>query len=96
MKHFVYIIYSKSADRYYVGESVNPGQRLVQHNSRHYKHSSTKVDDDWLLFLTIGCTSRAQALKLEKFIKSMRNRSFYHKLKGDPQFVEKLLDRFPN
>jgi len=94
MKHFVYIIYSKSIDKFYIGESVNPEERLKQHNSRHYKHSSTKVADNWMSFLSIECKSRTQALKLERFIKRMRNHSFYRKLKENPNVTEDLLNRF--
>ncbi|MCA6477398.1 MAG: GIY-YIG nuclease family protein, partial [Chitinophagaceae bacterium] len=29
--HFVYVIYSPSADSYYIGETVNVEERLIQH-----------------------------------------------------------------
>jgi len=30
--HFVYIIYSKKIDKYYVGETPDVANRLLQHN----------------------------------------------------------------
>ncbi|MBM3453415.1 MAG: hypothetical protein FJX84_09800 [Bacteroidetes bacterium] len=33
MSYFIYIIYSSCIDRYYVGYSSNPWNRLNQHNS---------------------------------------------------------------
>ncbi|MFM7661890.1 MAG: GIY-YIG nuclease family protein, partial [Bacteroidota bacterium] len=33
MTYFIYIIYSSCIDRYYVGYSSNPWNRLNQHNS---------------------------------------------------------------
>jgi len=41
--HFVYIIYSESFDRFYVGETVNVEERLRQHNTGFYNTSSTIV-----------------------------------------------------
>ena len=49
MKHFVYIIYSETFQRYYTGESVNPAERLKQHYSGFYESSSTCSISDWKL-----------------------------------------------
>ena len=94
MTHFVYIIYSQSINRFYIGESMNPDVRLQQHKSHFYKNSSTKIADDWELFLVIECNSKKQAIKLERFIKKMKNRKFYLKLKENPKIVEDLLEKF--
>ncbi|WP_394706659.1 GIY-YIG nuclease family protein [uncultured Draconibacterium sp.] len=94
MTHYVYILFSEKLNRYYTGESADPTNRLRQHNTGYFKSSSTKVTDDWNIFLTIECKSRAQALKLEKFIKKMRNRNFYERLKNEPKIIADLLKRF--
>ena len=94
MKHFVYIIYSQSADKFYVGESVNPYERLNQHNSGFYKGASTKIASDWEIFHLIQCESKTQALQIEKFIKMMKSRRFYLKLKTYEKVNEDLLLRF--
>ncbi|MFV0591783.1 MAG: GIY-YIG nuclease family protein [Draconibacterium sp.] len=94
MAHFVYIIYSPSSDKFYVGETVNIPHRIVEHNSGHYHHASTKFTNDWKLFLQIKCESKTQALKFERFIKRMKSRKFYHKLKNYPDIVDNLLVRF--
>ncbi len=94
MAYSVYIIYSATADRYYVGATINAEERLHQHNSGYYTGSSTKIAKDWTLFLTIECETRAQALQLERFIKRMKSRSFYFKLKDNPELVNDLLKRF--
>ena len=94
MIHFVYIIYSQSVNRFYVGQTINPSKRLEQHKSHFYKNSSTKIADDWELFLVIECISKKQALKLEQFIKNMKNRKFYIKLKENPEIIKELLNRF--
>jgi putative endonuclease len=94
MSHNVYIIYSKSIDRFYVGETVDVAGRVGQHNSGFYKYASTKAVHDWELYFEIECADRNQALKLEKFIKQMKSRKFYVKLKEVPGLVQDLKDRF--
>ena len=94
MAHFVYIIYSPSSDKFYVGETVNVPGRIEQHNSGHYHLASTKFANDWKLFLQIKCESRTHALKLERFIKKMKNRKFYQKLKNRPEIINDLIIKF--
>ncbi|MBN3519274.1 GIY-YIG nuclease family protein, partial [Algoriphagus lutimaris] len=38
---FVYILYSGSKDRYYIGQTENLEERLFQHNSDYFKNSHT-------------------------------------------------------
>ncbi len=94
MEHFVYILYSQKIDRFYVGESVNPTERVKQHNAGFYSTASTKITHDWVIFLAISCKSRTQAIKFERFIKRMRTRKFYNRLKDEPEVVISLLERF--
>ncbi len=95
MAHKVYIIYSKSANCFYAGETVNVPERVKQHNSGKYKCAFSKQATDWKLFWTLECKSRVQAMKIEKHIKKMRNRNFYQSLNNYPELSQKLLDRFP-
>lgn len=92
--HYVYIIYSESFDRFYIGETVDVAGRIMQHNTGFYDGSSTKYASDWSLYLSIRCENRIQALKLERFIKQMKSRKFINKLKGDSELVNGLLKRF--
>jgi putative endonuclease len=92
--HYVYIIYSKSFDRFYIGETVNVAERIKQHNTGFYEHSSTKFVSDWSLYQSIVCENRAQALNLERFIKRMKSRKFISRLKEEPGLIESLLEKF--
>ncbi|MFC0878468.1 GIY-YIG nuclease family protein [Saccharicrinis sp. FJH2] len=94
--HFVYIIYSRLKDRFYIGETKDIKRRLDKHNSGFYNNASTKFTKDWKLFLTIKCNNRSQALKLERYIKKMRNRKFYQKLQNNADMVNSLLTKFSN
>ena len=71
--HFVYIIYSPSLTRYYVGETVNVTVRVNQHNQSHYKDSSTRIAQDWIIKQTIVTATRKDAITIEKYIKSMKS-----------------------
>ncbi len=94
MAHFVYIIYSPMADKFYVGETTDVIGRLGQHNSGHYHHASTKYANDWEIFFQIECGSRIQALKIEGHIKKMKSRKYYKNLRQYPEMAFKLLEKY--
>jgi putative endonuclease len=81
--HYLYILYSKSLDKYYVGETSDITQRLNQHFSRFYKGSYTSQTDDWKKKLVIEFSTINQARKAEIFIKKMKSRKFIEQLIED-------------
>ncbi|MBL7933482.1 MAG: GIY-YIG nuclease family protein [Bacteroidia bacterium] len=46
--HFFYILYSKSSDTYYIGETEDLGLRVTQHNSGKYAGAFTTRASDWI------------------------------------------------
>ena len=92
--YYVYILYSPGKNRYYVGSTIDVHGRLDQHNLHYYSGASTRIADDWHLYLSVECETKSQALKLEKFIKKMRNREFYMRMKNDEELRKSLLHRF--
>jgi len=74
LMHFVYILYSLSTDRYYVGESVDVEGRRLQHNTAHYPKSSTKFTRDWEIMRKISVENPQQARIIEKYIKGMKSK----------------------
>jgi len=94
MTHFVYIIYSKSSDKFYIGETMNVAERIMQHNSGFYKSAFSKQTNDWKLFWSTECNSSSQALRLEKFIKNMKSRKFIYKIKENQNMISDLLQKF--
>lgn len=64
---FVYVLYSSSLDKYYVGSTDDVTKRLVQHNLGKGKFTSTGIP--WLLITTFNCNSRSEAVVLEVKIK---------------------------
>jgi putative endonuclease len=92
--HYVYIIFSNSAQKFYVGETQNITERLEKHNSRSYSNAFTSQANDWTIEATIACENRTQALLVENHIKSMKSKVYLENLIKYPEMREKLISRF--
>ena len=68
MNHFVYIIFSKSKQRYYCGETENFEIRFQRHNNGTSK--ATKYGTPWSIVKIITVENRSMGRKLEKKIKA--------------------------
>ena len=71
--HYVYIIYSKQIDKYYIGYTANLDTRIDKHNKPH--KGFTGQSQDWRLVYTESFAEKSNALKREKEIKSWTSRS---------------------
>ncbi|MBT0607422.1 GIY-YIG nuclease family protein [Aequorivita echinoideorum] len=91
--HFLYIIYSKAIDRYYIGESPDVSMRLEQRNNHYFKKNFTKAAKDWQVLLRYECTDRNGALLLEKFLKKMKSRVFLEKVISNPEILTDILKK---
>ena len=72
MNYFVYILYSHNFKRTYTGQTDNLKSRLILHNSGKVK--STKPYLPWVLIYSESVTSRADAMKREKWFKTSAGR----------------------
>jgi len=72
MKFFVYIIYSVSADRYYVGHCQDLTDRASRHNTGRSKY--TKIAKDWEIRYTEQYATRSEAMARERAIKKKKSR----------------------
>ena len=71
---YVYIIYSKNDDRFYVGMTANIQQRIKDHNSGRNK--STKPYRPWIVVHTEVFQNRTDARKREKYLKTSAGRKW--------------------
>jgi len=78
MKYYVYILYSKSRDRYYTGYSSDPEERVVEHNLG--ATVSTRTGRPWILVYTEEFDNKSTAIKRETTIKSMKSRKYLEDL----------------
>ena len=92
--HFLYIIYSPSINKYYIGETANINERIKQHNSGFFKGAFTKQTKDWTIKFTFSLTSRTEARKAEKFIKRMKSRKFIEKIINQPDIIMDLINKY--
>jgi putative endonuclease len=78
MPHFVYILYSETRDRYYIGSCANIQSRLLRHNAG--ATLSTKTGRPWKVTYFEQYDSKTDALKREIYLKRMKSRSFIEKI----------------
>ena len=78
MHYTVYILYSASVDRFYIGYTSDIDRRLEAHNSNQSKY--TKNKGPWELVYRETYPEKSKAIKREQFLKAQRNRGFYLRL----------------
>jgi putative endonuclease len=88
MPYYVYILYSESFDRYYVGSCLNVEERLLRHNAG--ATSSTKAYRPWHVVYTEEYETKTDALKREIAIKKKKSRKYIEYL-----IARKILNKKP-
>lgn len=92
--NFVYILYSKSLDKFYVGETQDLDERINQHNSGFYNNAFTKQVSDWVLYFSIECESRVEARKIETHIKKMKSKTYIQNVTKYPEIILRLKSKY--
>ncbi len=78
---YVYVLKSKNDYSQYIGLSQNVEERLEEHNTGRV--NSTKLKRPWQLIYTESFTTRLEARKREKYLKSAAGRRFRRQIMGD-------------
>ena len=78
--YFIYILYSKDFDRYYVGQCEDLKARLRRHNARAVP--STKSFASWQMVHTESFSTSIEAMQRETEIKKKKSK----------EYIESLLD----
>ena len=89
----MYILFSKSKTKYYVGETHNITERLLRHNDHTYTNSFTKIANDWEVILSFECLNKSEALYIERFIKRMKSNVFVKKIIQNPEILNDILSK---
>ena len=74
----LYILYSKSLDRYYVGHTSDLQGRLRRHNTHHKGYTGKACD--WQVVYTETYTLKDQAYERERQIKGWKSKASIQKL----------------
>jgi putative endonuclease len=88
----VYILYSSKLGKFYIGQTTDLANRLLQHNDLNSSYS-TKRGQPWKIFLTMQCKSISHAMKLERHIKNMKSKKFILNLKKYPELIERIIQQ---
>ncbi len=91
-----YILFSEKLNRFYIGACHDDLIiRIEKHNSHDYgSHRYTAKAGDWILFLKIECQTYSEAIRIEKYIKSMKSSTYIKNLRSYPEMVAKLKTKF--
>lgn len=66
---YTYILYSESADKFYIGQTSNMSERIIFHNKGYQTY--TKKYIPWKLVLSIEKETRSEAIILERKLKNL-------------------------
>ncbi len=95
MNIFVYILYSKSKDTFYIGYTKTSIQeRIEKHLNSYYPNAFTRNIKDWKIFYSIECDNEKQAINIERHLKRMKSKVYLRNLKTYPEISEKLLLKY--
>lgn len=84
--YFIYILYSISAGKYYIGYSSDPFRRLIEHNTKPFDNFTSKYRP-WKLASVFECSEiKSEAMRIERFIKKQKSRKLLEQL-CNPSFI---------
>ena len=76
--YYTYILKSKIKERYYIGHTSDPEERLIKHNKGNSK--STKAYIPWEIVYTEEFKTKSEAMKREYALKRIKNKSVLEKI----------------
>ena len=68
---YTYILFSAAVNKYYVGASENPEERLKKHNAKN--KGFTNQANDWQIVFLKSFETKSEALAYEKQIKNWKS-----------------------
>ena len=77
----VYILHSKSIDKFYVGYTNDLKRRIREHNRKKGKFTDRGIP--WTIVHTEQFPCKEEAMRREKFIKAKKSRQFIIDLVGN-------------
>ena len=69
--YYVYILFSPTSNRFYIGQTADPADRLVRHNAGY--ELATKAYRPWQMMLILEKNSRSEAVVLERKLKNLNS-----------------------
>ncbi|MCW3169390.1 GIY-YIG nuclease family protein [Chryseobacterium sp. 09-1422] len=79
--YYIYILFSESADKFYVGYTKYPKERLLKHNEQENFNTYTRKFRPWkMVALFEASTDKNLAIQIERFIKKQKSTKFIEML----------------
>ena len=95
MPFYTYILFSQIINKFYIGAtSLNPIERLEEHNQIKFSDAFTRKGIPWEVFFVIECISFQQAKSIELHIKKMKSIKYIENLKLYPDISLNLLKKY--
>jgi len=92
--YYIYILYSEKSDLYYIGQSNDPERRVISHNTSK-RTTYTSKHRPWQLVAKFEVSEkRGKAVKVEKYLKKMKDRNFIEKViekQNDKEWLTQLV-----
>ena len=73
---YVYALYNVSVNKIYIGQTNNLDRRVKEHNEKRGNHYTAKFRGEWKLIYTESVSTRTEAIKREKQLKTGNGRAF--------------------
>lgn len=80
MSHFVYILQSQKDHKYYIGSTSDVESRLIYHNSGRQRSTRSRIP--FQLIYSESFSTKSEALRRERYIKSLKGGEAFKKLIG--------------
>ncbi|MBO3699287.1 GIY-YIG nuclease family protein [Roseivirga sp. E12] len=93
-QYSVYILFSPSINRFYIGYTSDFEGRFRFHNDLLRNHIWTKRGQPWERHLLTEELSKSQALRIERHIKGMKSRKYIQKLAQSKTSIIQLKRKF--
>ncbi len=93
MTYYIYILYSPSADKFYVGQSNDVARRIEEHNNPIRSTFTSKYLPWELACCFEASEDRGEAMKIEKHIKKQKSKNFVKQLISSEYFRKLLLEQ---
>jgi len=79
--YYIYILFSETADKFYVGYTQYPKARLSKHNEQENFNTYTRKFRPWKMVAHFeASTDKNMAIQIERFIKKQKSRKFIEML----------------
>jgi putative endonuclease len=77
--YYIYVLYNRSYDKIYIGQTVDLEKRPQEHNEKIHKGYTSRYNGTWEIVYKEEVPTRSGALIREKQLKSFRGREFIKK-----------------